>query len=168
MSSPLGKLSPKEPASNCFKTRLSVERTWGSNGSARGRQAPGVGIIVKGDESSHLVKVGGPGAIRKMPGADLGLDCLYQFRKLPFHLAGNHPVSKSVRQRFFGQEIGEVSCPVYIEGRTIRPYPVHLCARTVDFPKNIALFSLAEIHDFQYRKPLYFERLSKNQAWYDR
>jgi hypothetical protein len=34
--------------------------------------------------------------------------------------------------RFFRQEIGKVFCPVHVEGRTIRPYPVLLRASRVE------------------------------------
>ena len=56
----------------------------------------GVGIIMKGNESPYPVKLRGLGAIRIMPGSNAGLNRLYQFRKLAFHLARNHPVEEPV------------------------------------------------------------------------
>jgi hypothetical protein len=72
-------------------------------------------------------------------------------------------LSGPVFQRFFRQEIGKVACPVHIEGRTIRQYPVFLRARTVGFPKNFALFGgVADIHGFHQGTSFYFSRLGDN------
>jgi hypothetical protein len=71
-------------------------------------------------------------------------------------------------QRFFRQEIGEVSCPVHIEWGTIRPNPVLLRARPVGFPKNIAIFGIARIHVFHHGNLFYFKGLNKNQVFHDR
>jgi len=59
-------------------------------------------------------------------------------------------LSGPVFQRFFGQKIGKVFRPVHLKWRTIRPYPVFLRAPPVSFPKTIALFGIADIHDFHH------------------
>jgi hypothetical protein len=189
---------------------------------------------MKGNESPYQVKVGGLGVTRIMPGGDLGLNRVYQFRKTPFHLTWNYLVAKPVSlgywlfsrmlssrchcgvslramtrqedlvhypqcmrglsdlpacnasafpqvseksvnilsgpvfQRFLRQRIGKVFRPVPIKWRTIRPYPVLLCASPVGLPKTIGLFGIAEIHDFHEGTAFYFNRLDKNQACNDR
>jgi len=55
-----------------------------------------------------------------------------------------------------------------IEGQTVRSYPVFLRARPVSFPKNIAIFGIANIHAFHPNNPCNFSRLDRNPSSNDR
>ena len=77
-------------------------------------------------------------------------------------------LSGSVFQGFFRQKIGKVFRPFHIKWRTIRLYPVLLRAPPVSFPKNIALFGIAAVHDFHPGIHFYFNGLSKDHVLHAR
>jgi hypothetical protein len=78
---------------------------------------------------------------------------------------GFNILSGSLFQRFFWQKIGEVSRPVHIEWRTIRPNPVFLRACPISFPKRTALSGIGDIHHLNRGTLFDFKRLGKGQAF---